>query len=460
MSEQAPGEVVDGLRSVFRRGVTRPVGWRIAQLEAFSGMLLERRDDLEAAVHRDLGKAPMETRVTEIALLQLEVRHMLRHLRRWLRPTPAFVPVPVQPGTASTVLEPLGVTLIIGAWNYPLLLTLSPLIGALAAGDAAVVKPSELAPATSRLLAELLPRALDARAVAVVEGGVEETTALLEERFDLVFYTGNGQVGRIIATAAAKHLTPVVLELGGKSPAYVDASADLDVAADRIAWGKFMNAGQTCTAPDHVLAPPGVAERLLPRIEAAARRMYGGDPIRNEAYCRIVNERHFDRLAPLLGDGVVAFGGRADRDALRIEPTVLTGVTDDAPVMQQEIFGPILPVVEVADERAAIERVGSGPKPLALYVFTRERASRRAWIEGTSSGAIAFDVPLLQMAVPGIPFGGVGDSGTGSYHGRRSLAAFSHEKAVFAKARRPDTVRLLAPPYTSFKRAVVDRLAR
>lgn len=423
-------------------------------------MLVEHRGALEAALHADLGKSPMESAVTEIALLQQEVKHVLRHLRRWLRPVPALVPLPAQPGTASTVLEPLGVALIIAPWNYPLLLAVSPLVGALAAGDAAVVKPSELAPATSRLLADLLPRTLDARAVAVIEGGVEETTALLEERFDVIFYTGSTRVGRIVMTAAAKHLTPVVLELGGKCPVYVDGSADLDVAADRIAWGKFLNAGQTCVAPDHVLAPPGVAERLVPRIETAVRRMYGGDPARNEAYCRIVSEQHFDRLTPLLEDGRIAFGGRADRATLRIEPTVLTGVTDADPVMQQEIFGPILPVVEVADEDAAIERVADGAKPLGLYVFTGGQRSRRAWLERTSSGAVGFDIPLLQLAVHGIPFGGVGESGTGSYHGRRSVVAFSHEKAVFTKPPRPDTVRLLAPPFSAAKRALIDRFAR
>ena len=460
MRDVEPEAVVEGLRRVFRRGVTRPVGWRIAQLEALSRMLVERRDELEDAVLQDLGKAPGETRTTEIALLQLELRHIRRNLYRWLRPRPAAVPLPVQPGRAATVFEPLGVALVIGTWNYPLLLTLSPVAGALAAGDAVVLKPSELAPATSALLAELLPRVLDARAVAVVEGGVDETTGLLEQRFDVILCTGSARVGRVVLEAAAKHLTPVVLELGGKCPAYVDASADLDVVADRIAWGKFMNAGQTCVAPDHVLAGPGVTAALVPRLEAAARRMYGGDPLANEAYCRIVNERQFDRLVPLLTDGAVAFGGRHDRGSRRIEPTVLTGVRDDAEVMQQEVFGPILPILEVAGEAAAIERVAAGPKPLSAYVFSGARDLRRAWTEGTSSGSLVFGVPLLQLAVPTAPFGGVGESGTGSYHGRRSLVAFSHEKTVFAKPTRPDTVRLLAPPFTRAKQAVIDRIAR
>ena len=460
MAVQGAPEVVARVRAVFDRGVTKPYAWRVAQLEALSGMLIEHRPRFEAALQSDLGKSPTESMVTEIAFLQQEVRHTLRHLRGWLRPERPLVSLTLQPAWASTVLEPLGVALIIAPWNYPLMLAVAPLIGALAAGDAAVLKPSELAPATAALLAELLPRTLDARAVAVVTGGVDETTALLRERFDLIFFTGSTRVGRIVMAAAAEHLTPVVLELGGKSPVYVDESADLDVAADRIAWGKFMNAGQTCIAPDYLLATPRVAKALVPRIEAATARMYGPDAIASDAYCRIVDTRQFDRLAPLLRDGVTAFGGRADRGALKIEPTVLTGIDGSEPVMAEEVFGPILPIIEVPDERAAIARVAAGEKPLSLAVFTRSRASRAAWLRGTSSGSIGFDIPVLHIAVSDIPFGGVGASGMGSYHGRRSVVAFSHEKAVLVKPTRPDTVRLLAPPWTGIKRTIFDRLTR
>ena len=454
MSAEDPDQVVARLRRAHRRGLTKPLAWRLEQLDGIAQLLLEQREALSAALKQDLGKSADESLVTEIGLLQREVAHIGGNLRRWLRPVRAAVPLPAQPGTAATVLEPLGVALIIAPWNYPLLLAVSPLIGALAAGDAAVVKPSELAPATSRVLADLLPRYVDARAVAVVQGDADATSALLDQRFDVIFYTGGERVGRIVMTAAAKYLTPVVLELGGKCPVYVDASADLDVAADRIAWGKFMNAGQTCVAPDHVLTDARTARLLVPKIEHAARRMYGGDPLRNDAYCRIVSEQHFERLTPLLGDGEVAFGGRTDRPSLRIEPTVLTGVRDDSAVMQQEVFGPILPIVEVDDEAAAIERVADGEKPLSLYVFSR-RSSRAAWTTGTSSGSIGFGIPLLHLGVEGLPFGGVGRSGMGAYHGRRSLAAFSHEKALFAKPSRPDTVRLLSPPFTDLKRRVL-----
>ncbi len=452
--------LVGRLRGAFERGVTKPIAWRLAQLEAMQQMLAEHGARFEEALWRDLGKVPTESQVTEIGLLTRELRHMRRHLRGWLRPHRAPVPLIVLPATAATVLEPLGVALVIAPWNYPLLLALSPVIGALGAGNAVVVKPSELAPATSALIAELLPRALDARAVAVVEGGVPETTALLEQRFDTIFYTGNGRVGRIVMAAAAEHLTPVTLELGGKSPVYVDESADLDIAARRIAWGKFLNAGQTCVAPDYLLATPAVAGRLLPKLASAIRDLYGEDPLGNDDFGRILDGRQFDRLEALLRDGRPAVGGTVDRDRLKIAPTVLTGVRGDEPVMQQEIFGPILPIVEVADEREAIARVNAGDKPLSVYVFSRRPESRRAWTAGTSSGAIAFDVPAMHLAVPALPFGGVGPSGTGSYHGRRSLTAFSHEKAIFAKPPRPDTLALFDAPYTAARDRLIRRLLR
>lgn len=453
-------ELVGRLRGTFERGVTKPLAWRLAQLASMQQMLVEQAPRFEAALQQDLGKPAAESQATEIGFLIQELKHVRRHLRGWLLPQREPVPALALPARAWTVLEPLGVALVIAPWNYPLMLALSPAIGALAAGDAVVVKPSELAPATSALLAELLPRHLDARAVAVVEGGVPETTALLEERFDTIFYTGNGRVGRIVMSAAAKHLTPVTLELGGKSPVYVDDSADLDLAARRIAWGKYLNAGQTCVAPDYLLATPSVAERLVPRLDAAIRTLYGEDPLASPDLGRIVDDRHFERLTGLLGSGRVAIGGRTDPERRRIAPTVLTGVRGDEPVMQEEIFGPILPVVEVPDERAAIARVNAGDKPLSLYVFTGRPESRRAWTTGTSSGALAFDVPVLHLSVPGIPFGGVGESGTGSYHGRRSLTTFSHEKAVFSKPGRPETLGLLQPPYTAARERIIRRLVR
>ncbi|MCU1436936.1 MAG: aldehyde dehydrogenase family protein [Naasia sp.] len=458
MSEGAA--VVGRLRAAYESGITKPYAWRVAQLRALRRMLDEEEDAFEAALLADLGKHPVESVVTEIGLVRLEIDHVLKHLRGWLRPRRVPVPAIALPATARTMYEPLGVALVIAPWNYPVLLSLSPAIGALAAGNALVLKPSELAPATSALLAELLPARLDRRAVAVVEGGVPQTTDLLEQRFDTIFYTGNGRVGRIVAAAAAKQLTPVTLELGGKSPVYVDGTGDLRAAAERIVWGKFLNAGQTCVAPDYLLATADVAARLVPLLREAVLARYGEHPESNPDYARIPDERRFDRLLPLLADGDAAVGGTADRGRLHVAPTVLTGVARDAPIMQEEIFGPILPLIEVTGLDDAIRFVNAGDKPLALYVFSTDRAVRRAWLTRTSSGAVGFDAPNVHLSVPGLPFGGVGGSGTGAYHGERSLRVFSHEKAVFAKPLAPDTLALFRPPYTERVEAIVRRIFR
>ncbi|MEW2251225.1 aldehyde dehydrogenase family protein [Streptomyces sp. NPDC058733] len=422
------------LRATFLTGRTRPVAWRTAQLHALRAMLTEQGAELAAALHADLGKSEPEAYRTEIDFTVREIDHTLDHLDAWLRPEPA--PVPAHLGadaTAWTQADPLGVVLVIAPWNYPAQLLLAPLVGALAAGNAVVVKPSELAPATSAALARLLPAHLDTETVAVVEGGVPETTALLAERFDHIFYTGNGTVGRIVMRAAAEHLTPVTLELGGKSPAFVDAGTDLDVVADRLVRGKFLNAGQTCVAPDYVLTDPATAAALEPALAAAVEKVYGPDPRTAPHYSRIVNERHFDRLTALLGSGRVVTGGGSDRAAKYIAPTVLADVDPKAPVMQEEIFGPILPIVTVDGLDEAIAFVTDRDKPLALYVFSASDDTRRRFAAETSSGGLGYGLPLAHLTVPDLPFGGVGESGMGNYHGRWSLETFSHRKAVLDK---------------------------
>ncbi|WP_219933877.1 aldehyde dehydrogenase family protein [Streptomyces sp. Act143] len=448
---------VSRLNAAFATGLTRPLAWRKSQLRALRRMLTEHEEVFAAALRADLGKSRTEAYTTEIGFVVNEIDHTLRHLDRWLRPRRVGVPLSLAPARARTVREPLGTVLVISPWNYPLQLALAPLVGALAAGNCAVVKPSELAPATSAALAEWLPRVLNPEAVAVVEGGVAETTDLLEQRFDHVFYTGNGTVGRIVMAAAARHLTPVTLELGGKSPAVVEPGADLATAARRIAWGKFMNAGQTCVAPDYVLAVGGTADGLTDALGTAIREMYGADPDASADYGRIVNERHFDRLAALPAGGRVVVGGEHDRSRLYFAPTVLADVDLDAPVMREEIFGPILPVVPVPDLDAAISFVTAREKPLALYAFTASAASKRRLMTETSSGALAFGVPNAHLAVPGLPFGGVGESGLGRYHGTYSIDTFSHVKAVLDKPRLPDTLRLAYPPFTRGKDRIMRR---
>ncbi|WP_427168146.1 aldehyde dehydrogenase family protein [Streptomyces sp. C1-1] len=435
---EQPADVVARLRAAFRSGRTKPVEWRTAQLRRLRDMLTENGPDLAAALHADLGKSAAEADRTEIGFTVREIDHTLDHLADWLRPEPA--PVPDRLGDdarAWTQYDPLGVVLVIAPWNYPAQLLLAPLVGALAAGNAVLVKPSELAPATSAALARLLPEYLDTGAVAVVEGGIPETTALLAERFDHIFYTGNGTVGRIVMRAAAEHLTPVTLELGGKSPAFVDRGADLDVVADRLARGKFLNAGQTCVAPDYVLTDPETAAALEPALTRAVEALYGGDPLASGAYSRIVNERHFDRLTGLLGSGRTVVGGVADRAAKYIAPTVLADVDPESPVMREEIFGPILPIVTVAGLDEAIDFINDRDKPLALYVFSESGDTRARIAAETSSGGLGHGLPLAHLTVSDLPFGGVGESGMGSYHGRWSIETFSHRKAVLEKPLSP-----------------------
>ncbi|MDR6612720.1 aldehyde dehydrogenase family protein [Leifsonia sp. 1010] len=447
---------VDELRSAFERGVTKPLAWRLGQLRALRRMLTERSAEFEDALLADLAKSPTESQIAELGFVVGEIDHTLKHLRRWLRPRRVSVPGALLPARASTMLEPVGVVLVIAPWNYPVQLLLAPLVGALAAGNAVVLKPSELAPATSAAMARLMPQYLDTRAVAVVEGGVEDTTDLLAQRWDHIFYTGNGRVGRIVAAVAVENLTPVTLELGGKSPVYVDATVDIAAAARRIAWGKFMNAGQTCVAPDYVLAERSIVPRLADALRDAVRDLYGDDPAQSPDYGRIVNDRQFERLTGMLGSGTAAVGGDHDAETRYLAPTVLTDVAPESPAMAEEIFGPILPILPVDGLDDAIRFIRAGDKPLALYVFTSSATTRRRILTETSSGAVGFGVPAAHLAVAGLPFGGVGESGAGAYHGERSLRTFSHEKAVLSKPLSPDTLQLIYPPYTEAK----DRFAR
>ncbi|MEU6058777.1 aldehyde dehydrogenase family protein [Streptomyces sp. NPDC047097] len=427
---ERPAETVARLRATFSTGRTKPLAWRTAQLRALRTLLTEEGEALAAALLTDLGKGREEAYRTEIDFTVREIDHTLEHLADWLRPEPAPVPERLSPATAHTVFDPLGVVLVIAPWNYPVQLLLAPVVGALAAGNCVVAKPSELAPATSAALARLLPRHLDTDAMAVVEGAVPETTALLAQRFDHVFYTGNGTVGRIVMRAAAEHLTPVTLELGGKSPVFVDRDADLPTVAARLVATKFMNAGQTCVAPDYVLADPETTRALEKELASAVRERYGDDPSATEAYGRIVNERHFDRLVGLLDSGRTVVGGRHEREGRYIAPTVLAEVAADSPVMREEIFGPILPLLAVAGLDEAIEFIRGRDKPLALYAFTGSDTTRERLTAETSSGGLTFGLPVAHLTVSDLPFGGVGESGMGNYHGHYSLETFSHRKAV------------------------------
>jgi len=451
-----PG-LVAGLRRSFESGRTRPLAWRREQLQRLADLMDRHGDELVRALHQDLGKPELEARITDVAIVKNEALAAKKALARWTKPTRVATPLDQQPAKAMVVREPLGVVLVIAPWNYPVQLLLSPLVGALAAGNCAVLKPSEVTPHVSRLLGELVPRYLDGECVCVIEGGVDETTALLRERFDHILYTGNGAVAKVVMKAAAEHLTPVTLELGGKSPCIVDRDVELEVAARRIVWGKFLNAGQTCIAPDYVLVHEAREEELLAAMVRALRDFYGDDPKATPDFGRIVNERHHRRLAVLLKDGEVVTGGEADEATRYVAPTILRNVAPDAPVMQEEIFGPILPVLRVPSVDAAVDFVNARPKPLALYVFSKDERVQQDVIARTSSGGACVNATIWHIANPALPFGGVGPSGMGAYHGRESFETFSHRKSVVVKSTRVDP-KLAYPPYSRLKTAILKRL--
>jgi aldehyde dehydrogenase (NAD+) len=422
-------------------------------------MLAEQEEALLEALRTDLGKPAIEAFLTEIAFVRAEVDVTLKHLRRWMRPERVGIPVKQQPGRARIHRDPLGVVLIIGPWNYPVQLLLAPLVGAIAAGNCAVLKPSEVSPTVSATLARIVPQYLDRDAVRVVEGAVAETTALLEQRWDHVFYTGNGTIGRVVMAAAAKHLTPVTLELGGKSPTYVDASANLAVAARRIAWGKFLNSGQTCIAPDYVLVDRSVEAAFVEHLRAAVHGFFGDDPGASPDFGRIVNGRHFARIRALVdgeGAGTPAFGGRHDEAARYIEPCALVGVDPSARIMQEEIFGPVLPILGVDGIDEAIRFINDRDKPLALYIFAERGAVIDRILTETSSGGVCVNATLYHLVPPTLPFGGVGESGQGAYHGRSTFETFSHRKSVLRKPTRLDPP-IAYPPYTEQKQKLIRR---
>lgn len=453
-------DTVERVRGGARDGLLVSEASRVAQLRQLRRLLDEQQERLSDALAADLGKPAVESYTTEIGFTIREIDHALDHLREWMQPTTAKVPLPFRPASASVVSQPLGLVLVIAPWNYPVQLVLGPLVGVLAAGDTAVLKPSEMAPATSSTLAELVAMYLDERAVAVVEGGVDETTALLAEPFDHIFYTGNGTVGRIVMRAAAEHLTPVTLELGGKSPAIVTADADIDVAARRITWGRFTNAGQTCVAPDYVLVDAAVEDRFLGAVLRCVHDFYGENPRASPDYGRIVNTHHYDRLAALLEAGgfdAVVTGGVGNRDDRYLAPTVLAGVSPDAAVMAEEIFGPVLPVLAVGGLDEAIAFVNDRPHPLALYVFSGDDDVATQVVARTRSGGVVVNHAMLHLALADLPFGGVGQSGIGAYHGRAGFDRFSHRRSVLVKPARPD-LPVMYPPYKRWKEAILRRV--
>ncbi len=427
----------------------RSYQWRIDQLGALKRMIEENDDALSNAMWKDLRKGKFECQATEQGIVLAEINHTLKHLKKWMKPRRVKTPLYNQLGRSRIVHDPYGLALIIGAWNYPINLTLAPLVGAIAGGNAAMIKPSEISAHTSAIIADLLPKYLDTKLFAVVEGGVRETGLLLDKVFDTIFFTGSGPVGKIILAKAALHLTPVTLELGGKSPAVIRPDADIKVSARRIAWGKFMNAGQTCVAPDYLIIHPTIREAFVDEMKKVLLEFYGHRASDSPDYCRIVNEKNFDRLTGLAKGLPVLHGGASDRGTLYIEPTIVAAKADSA-IMQEEIFGPLLPVLEMDSLDEIVKFINARPKPLSLYLFTKSSTVVNRLVGSTSSGALCVNDVVIHMPEPELPFGGVGASGMGHYHGEFSFKTFTHAKGVLKKSFWFD-VPVRYAPYTAFK---------
>jgi len=423
--------LVQQQRDFFATGQTKPVEFRLAQLEKLKQAIVEYQDEIVEAVKADLGRPALEA-YFEIAAIS-EVNLALKKLQSWIKPQRVKLSIDQWPGSAWIQPEPLGVALIIGPWNYPFQLMISPLVGAIAAGNCAVLKPSEHAAQTSAVVTKLIQSTFEPSYIAIVEGDAEVSKQLLEEKYDHIFFTGGTAIGRIIMAAAAKHLTPVTLELGGKSPCIVDADVDIETAARRIIWRKFINNGQTCIAPDYLLVDRRVKAELMAAMKQCVTEFYGDNPAKSTDYGRIINQRQFERLVGLLTSGEVVMGGETNAEQRYIAPTILDRVSWDSPVMEDEIFGPILPVLEYGELDEAIAQINARPKPLALYVFSKDEATQNKVLASTSSGGACMNDVVMQVGVATLPFGGVGDSGMGSYHGKASFDTFSHFKSVLKK---------------------------
>ncbi len=433
-------------RAFFLSQKTKSYEFRMAQLDRLMHAIRAAEPQIFKALKADLGKSMAESFLGEVGFLYEEIRFTKKHLKSWMKPKRVATPMTLAVGKSHIHYEPLGTTLIISPWNYPFQLAMAPLVGAICAGNCAVVKPSELAPETSKVVAEIIAKTFDPEFVWAIEGAVDISTALLKERWDHIFYTGSTNVGKIVMQAAANHLTPVTLELGGKSPCLLDTDADLDVAMRRITWGKYFNAGQTCVAPDYLLIPKGWQKRVVERISANLDRFFTSDIQASPEYSRIITDRHFQRLEGLLGQGNILLGGKTDKGARFISPTVVGQPRLDMPLMTEEIFGPLLPLIEYENFDEAIRFVNEREKPLAFYYFGTNPEHRAKAVNSVSFGGGCMNDTLVHLSNPRLPFGGVGASGMGGYHGWFSFETFSHRKSVLSRATWFD-LPLRYPPY-------------
>ena len=448
-------DILQQQKTFFNSHATKDLDFRKAQLQKLKKVVKSNEKLLYDAIYQDFGKSEFETFGTEISFIYKDIDYYLKNLKSFAKPKNVLTNIVNQMGSSKIVFEPLGNCLVIGAWNYPYQLTLTPVIAAIAAGNTCMIKPSELPENTMKAMAKLINENFDAQFLYVVEGGVEETTAILKLRFDKIFFTGSPRVGKIVYKAAAEHLTPVTLELGGKSPAFVTEKADLNIAARRIVWGKFINAGQTCVAPDYLYVAENIKAKFLKvLIEEIKKRNYTDNV---DHYCKIINERNFDRLEKMIDREKVVFGGETNREKRYISPTVLDNVTWDDAVMQEEIFGPILPILTYKNLETAMQTVVEGEKPLSAYLFSNDAKEQELFTEKLSFGGGCINDTLMHLSNDRLPFGGVGNSGIGHYHGKFGFVAFSHQKAILKKSNYLEP-ELKYPPYSDAKLNILKKL--
>lgn len=426
-------KILEQQKQFFRTGKTKDIDFRIAQLHKLKQAMTENQPAIFKALKADLNKSGFDAYFETIGIIK-EIDYALKHIKNWVKPQKVATPYHQFPASSHIYAEPFGVTLILGPWNYPFNLVMTPLIGAIAAGNCAVLKPSEISVQSSAVIAEIIGKTFEPSYINVIECGVEISQELLSEKFDHIFFTGGTEVGKVVMSAAAKNLTPVTLELGGKSPCIVDENTHLEYTAKRIVWGKFINAGQTCTAPDYLLVHQNIKEKLLNRIKKYIRQFYGNVPSKNPNYSRIINQKHFFRLANLLKYGKIVVGGETNLEDLYIAPTVIEQISWEDNIMQEEIFGPILPVLEYTDLDKAIAIINEKPKPLALYFFSKNKQHQTQVLQTTTSGGVCINDTVMHLTIPSLPFGGIGESGMGRYHGKAGFENFSYQRSVLNKS--------------------------
>ncbi|KAF8782204.1 Aldehyde dehydrogenase family 3 member A2 like protein [Argiope bruennichi] len=455
--------ILQKARNAFKGGITKNIDFRIQQLNNMYRMLTENEKQLNLAVEQDLSKPHQEASIYEIEFVLNDIRCMKQNIRNWVKSTSAEKNFITLLDETFVKPEPYGVVLVLGAWNYPIQLSLCPMIGAITAGNCCILKPSELAPKSAELLKTLIPRYLDPECYHVINGGPEETTELLKEQFDYIFYTGSTRVGQLVREAANKHLTPVTLELGGKSPVYMDDTVNLEVACRRLLWGKCINAGQTCVAPDYLMCTKELQEKLIPVMKKVLKEYFGEDPKKSPDFGRILNNKHFNRLLSLMKKGTIVIGGDHDEDTNYIAPTVITNVSPSDPIMQEEIFGPLCPIITVDGPDDAIDIINSKDKPLTLNVYSKKNSVIKKFLDNTSSGSVCVNDSIVNLSIDALPFGGVGKSGIGAYHGKYSFDTFSHKKAVLVRNYAMIGEKLgeaRYPPYSPTKEKYLKRLIK